>query len=89
MNEIIQSIFSVVEGVGIVAALLVSAVTLKKNRVSVVETVREMRIDIKYIKDKLSDYDAMRTRLTAVEESAKSAHKRIDSIENARRHDDG
>ena len=43
------------------------------------DNIKEVKIDMK---DIISDMDKVKERLTAVEASAKSAHKRIDSLHN-------
>lgn len=45
--------------------------------------VKEMKVDIKSdIKDMRADLDDMRAKLIIVEQSTKSAHKRLDGITN-------
>jgi predicted nucleic acid-binding Zn-ribbon protein len=43
------------------------------------DNIKEVKIDMK---DIISDIDKVKERLTAVEASAKSAHKRIDGLHN-------
>ena len=43
------------------------------------DNIKEVKI---YMKDIISDIDKVKERLTAVEASAKSAHKRIDGLHN-------
>jgi DNA anti-recombination protein RmuC len=43
------------------------------------DNIKEVKIDMK---DIISDMDKVKERLTAVEASAKSAHKRIDNLHN-------
>jgi septal ring factor EnvC (AmiA/AmiB activator) len=43
------------------------------------DNIKEVKVDMK---DIISDMDKVKERLTAVEASAKSAHKRIDNLHN-------
>lgn len=43
------------------------------------DNIKEVKVDMKDVK---SDMDKVKERLTAVEASAKSAHKRIDGLHN-------
>jgi DNA anti-recombination protein RmuC len=43
------------------------------------DNIKEVKVDMK---DVVSDIDKIKERLTAVEASAKSAHKRIDNLHN-------
>lgn len=83
---VFEAVFNVLDGLTMLLAILLAFMSIRKDRTSEVSTLTEMRMDIKYIKERLTDYDDMKSRVTSVEESAKSAHKRIDALE--RRLDD-
>lgn len=70
--------------VSVIAAILVAVGTIRGRKNDEVSTLTEMRVDIKYIKEKINDVDEIRERLTTVEQSAKSAHRRLDEHLNVK-----
>lgn len=77
---------SLVTALGVVVAMVSAIYTLiksgQKSGNENTETITEMRTDIKHIKNQVDHMSKIPERLTAVEESAKQAHKRIDRLEN-------
>lgn len=70
-----------ITAIGTIVALLNNVVALKDRGKNETETIVEMRSDIKHIREKVDKFDDIPERVTAVEESTKSAHKRIDRLE--------
>lgn len=71
----------VVTAAGTIIALISNVVSLRDRGKKETENIVEMRSDIKHIREKVDKFDDIPERVTKVEESAKSAHKRIDRLE--------
>ena len=72
---------SLITAIGVFVALISNIATLRDKGKSQAGEYAEMRSDIKHIRDMVDKLDDMPERMAAVEESAKSAHKRIDRLE--------
>lgn len=77
----INTIMNGVQTVSILLGIIVAATTLRGRDNQKAADLAVMQRDIEYIKDKVGELPGFRERITAVEESAKQAHKRIDRIE--------
>lgn len=64
--------------VSVIAAILVAVGTMRGRKDDEVETLTEMRMDIKYIKAQVDDLSPLRNEMVEVRQIAKSAHKRLD-----------
>ena len=83
---------AIVSSLGMILAIVVSITTLVSKSKEKSASDAELRVDIKYIRENVDSTNKLvksldekiggiDTRLARVEESAKSAHKRIDNIE--------
>jgi len=70
-----------ITAIGTIVALINNVAVIRERGKGETETITEMRSDIKHIREKVDKFDDIPERMAAVEESAKSAHKRIDRIE--------
>lgn len=84
---------AIVSSLGMILAIVVSITTLVSKSKEKSASDAELRVDIKYIRENVDSTNKLvksldekiggiDTRLARVEESAKSAHKRIDIMEN-------
>lgn len=62
----------------ILFAIWVAVGTIRGRKDDQVVNLTEMKLDIKYIKGQVEGLSELPDRVTRVEESAKSAHKRLD-----------
>ena len=72
-----------ITALGTIIALISNVVSMRDRGKKEAEKSVEMWSDIKHIREKVDRMDNIPERVTAVEESAKSAHKRIDRIEGS------
>lgn len=68
----------VLQTLSVIAAIVVAVSTLKRRGDDKTVALTEMRVDIKYIKEKVNGYDSIKTELAKTTASAASAHKRLD-----------
>lgn len=84
---------AIVSSLGMILAIVVSITTLVSKSKEKSASDAELRVDIKYIRENVDSTNKLvksldekiggiDTRLARVEESTKSAHKRIDIMEN-------
>ena len=71
-------VFAMIQTISIVLAIILAVTKLKDRGEDKVGAITKMQVDIEYIKSAVDKLDPLLQRVTAVEESAKSAHKRID-----------
>lgn len=71
-------ILSLIQTVSIILAILTAIVKLKDRSEDKSAAITEMKIDIKYIKETVSKLEPLPTKVIQLEESVKSAHKRLD-----------
>lgn len=71
-------ILQVLQTLSVVAALIVAVGTIRGRGDNKTAAMTEMRIDIKYIKEKVAGYDSLKVETAKALQSASSAHKRID-----------
>lgn len=68
----------IVQAISIVIGVIVACGTLLSRQNRKISDLTEMKVDIKYIKEKMDKIDPMTITLAEVEQSVKQAHKRID-----------
>ena len=73
-----ETIFTALQTVSIITAILVGVGTIRSRNQSQIEELAEMRADLRYIKSKVDDMPTLRERLTVVEREVVRAHERID-----------
>ena len=71
-------VFAMIQTISIVLAIILAMTKLKDRGEDKVTAITEMQVDIKYIKEAVSKLDPISTKVTQLEESIKSAHKRLD-----------
>jgi len=76
---------ALVAAIGVIVSMLTNIAALRDKRKTEVESVTEMRSDIKHIREKVDKFDDIPERMVAVEASAKQAHHRIDRLESKER----
>lgn len=74
LSEILQ----LLQTGSVLLAILVAVGTLRGRESDKTAELTEMRVDIKYIKERIDGMDRLREGLSAVEASTRSAHKRLD-----------
>lgn len=90
----ITSFLSLLSAAGVIVALITNLRGMRARDEHKAAELSEMRSDIKHIRgqvdkndvlmaDVREQLDAVRDRVTRVEESTKSAHKRLDKMEGA------
>lgn len=73
-----SDILSLIQTLSIVLAIIFTLVRLKDRSDDKTASITEMKIDIKYIKETVSRLESLPEKLIQLEESVKSAHRRID-----------
>jgi S-adenosylmethionine hydrolase len=73
-----SDILQAITALGVIIALLTNAGTIRQRGDVKVTEQAEMKADIKHIREKVDKIDSMGNAITALTESCKSAHKRID-----------
>ncbi len=92
-NLMLSDWVAIVSSLGVILAIVVSITTLVSKSKEKSASDAELRVDIKYIRKNVDSTNKLvksldekiggiDTRLARVEESVKSAHKRIDTMEN-------
>lgn len=80
-----NAILSAVQTISVLLAIWVALGTIRGRHTQDVADLTEMKVDIKYIKQQVSEMDGLQQRVALVEQSAKSAHRRLDEhIESTR-----
>lgn len=74
----LTDILSIIQTTSIILAIVTAIVKLKERGEDKASAMTEMRVDIKYIKETVSKLDPIPTKVVQLEESIKSAHKRLD-----------
>jgi len=74
----LKDILGLLQTASIILTMLVAMGTLRGRKDDQVVNLTEMKSDIKYIKGQVEGLSDLPDRVTRVEESAKSAHKRLD-----------
>lgn len=74
----LQTALSILQTVSIVLAIVVAFVTIKSKGDSKTADLTEMKVDIKYIKERIEGMEALRDLTVKAKASADSAHKRLD-----------
>lgn len=76
-------VLTLIQTISIVIGIIVGCGALLSRQNSKVADMADIKNDLKYIKDTLTDMKPIPERLVKVEQSVASAHKRIDEhIEN-------
>lgn len=98
--DVIGIIASIFTSIGVIVAIIVASSNNKKDTKTEVATNTEnethIKVDLEYMKRGIDDIKeiqreirsevtTLNTKIIRVEESVKSAHKRIDSLENAQK----
>lgn len=73
-----STVWSAVQTISVLLAIWVALGTVRGRRTQDVADLTEMKVDIKYIKQTVSEMDGLQQRVTLVEQSAKNAHRRLD-----------
>ncbi|MCM1221523.1 MAG: hypothetical protein NC548_44300 [Lachnospiraceae bacterium] len=96
-SEILALVISIIGAVSAICAIIVFFTNRGKDKYDKGNNDGGLRADVKYMRNSFDELrldvkevarkqDALGERLTRVEESVKSAHKRIDSCENKIKH---
>lgn len=80
-----SAILQAVQAVSVLLAIWVALGTVRGRRAQEVADLTEMKVDIKYIKQAVSEMDGLQQRVALVEQSAKSAHRRLDAYAESTR----
>ena len=67
----LETFFQLLQTVSIIIGIFVAIGTVRSRKNDEIGNIVEMRTDIKYIKDKISEIDSIDRRLTVVEQSLK------------------
>ncbi len=71
-------ILQVLQTLSVIAALIVAVGTIRGRGDDKTAAMTEMRVDIKYIKEKVNGFDGLKIDTSKALQSASSAHKRLD-----------
>lgn len=71
-------IFAMIQTISIVLAIVLAMTKLKDRGEDKAGAITKMQVDIEYIKMAVDKLDPILQRVTTIEESTKSAHKRLD-----------
>lgn len=74
----LSTMLTVVQTISIVLAILVSLGTIRGRQRDEASTLMTILVKLEYIQTKVDKIDGLESRIVVVEQSAKSAHKRID-----------
>lgn len=89
----LSNLLSIISAAGVLVALVSNLRSLREKDQHKAERLTEMRSDIKYIREKVDKSDVLiadirqqlgdvKDRVTRLEESVKSAHHRLDTLES-------
>ena len=73
-----QTMLSLLQTLSIILAIVVAFVTIKGKGDSKTADLTEMKVDIRYIKERIDGMEALRDLTVKAKASADSAHKRLD-----------
>lgn len=73
-----SEILQILQIISIFAAIIVAGNQIKDRGDDKTVALTEMRVDLRYIKEKVEGLDSLRTDVTKAMQSAKSAHNRLD-----------
>lgn len=71
-------ILQILQTLSVIAAIIVATGTIRGRGDDKTAALTEMRVDIRYIKEKVDGFDAVKTESTKALQNASSAHKRLD-----------
>ncbi len=74
----VSDVLAMIQTASLVLGILVAIGTLRGRGDSKAAELAEIKTNVLHIKDKIDRMEAIPERVTAVEESAKQAHKRLD-----------
>ncbi len=74
----LETVLSLVQSAALILTMAVSVSTLRGRGDDKTVAFTEMKVDIKYIKEKIEGVEDIRDVATGAMASAKSAHKRLD-----------
>ena len=74
----LKDVLALLQTASILLGIVVAAGTIRGRENDKTANLAEMRSDIKYIKEKVDGMKDIPDRIARVEESTKSAHKRLD-----------